>query len=205
MTPIIQGMIIGFALAVPIGPIGILCIKRTLTSGTRGGLVVGLSGATADILYALVAAFGIRLLMEFIDTQQLWMRLIGGLILLGAGFHLLRSRPDAQTTPKWESTETLAFFSTLALALTNPLTLFAFSAAFSAIGIQSLIADTSQVVRLIGGVSLGSFCWFALLTGLSRLFRHPLAAKGVYMINRVAGVLLMLFGVIGIVMALRTL
>ena len=205
LIPLLHGIIIGFALAVPVGPIGILCIKRSLVGGTRSGLVVGLGGATADIVYALAAAFGVSLIIDFVDSQQLWMRLIGGCILLGAGFHLTRSRPSALTPAKWESTNTRAYISTLFLALTNPLTLLAFAAAFSTIGAQTMTGQVIPLVLLISGVFLGSLTWFSLLAGLARLFRQRLTARGIDIINKIAGALLMLFGVVGLYLALRAL
>lgn len=205
MTPVVQGIIIGFTLAVPIGPIGILCIRRSLIGGPRSGLIVGLSGATADVVYALTATLGLSLIIEFVDSHQLWMRLIGGLFLLVAGFQLARSQPAGHTPTMWERTEARASLSIFFLALTNPLTLFAFIAAFTAIGVHRIASQMSLVVLLVAGVFIGSLSWFTLLTGLARVFRQRLGAGGIRLINRIAGALLMLFGAVGVYLALRPL
>ncbi len=202
MNPFLQGIIIGFALAVPIGPIGILCIKRTLTLGYKGGLVVGFAGASADVLYSAVAISGVSLIIGFIDTQQFWLRLAGGAILIGAGFHLVRTASRGSDAASWERTSTRAFVSTMAFALTNPLTLFAFIAAFSAVGMSSVVHEITRGVILIAGVFTGSLSWFGLLTILAHLLRERLDRRGVGMINKIAGALLILFGVVVIVVAL---
>jgi len=205
LTPILQGIITGFALAVPIGPIGILCIKRSLTDGSRSGLVVGLSGASADVVYALSAAFGVRLIVDFVSEQEVWIRLFGALLLMAVGFHMLRSRPAANPSRASRNPETRSYLSTLLLALTNPMTLFAFVAAFTSMGVQSLMDEPSSLVLLILGVFVGSFAWFCLLAGLARRFRRTIGTRGTDLINRIAGALLMTFGIIGLLTALRLL
>ena len=205
LTPILQGIITGFALAVPIGPIGILCIKRSLTDGSRSGLVVGLSGASADVAYALSAAFGVRLIVDFVSEQEVWIRLGGAFLLMAVGFHVLRSRPTANPPTASRNLEARSYLSTLLLALTNPMTLFAFIAAFTSIGVQSMMDEPLSLMLLIVGVFVGSFSWFSLLAGLARRFRRTIGTGGTVLINRIAGALLMAFGIIGLLTVLRAL
>lgn len=204
-TPVLQGIVVGFSLAVPIGPIGVLCVRRSLTEGGRGGFVVGLSGASADVIYALSAAFGVRLIVDFVSEQEIWIRMFGALLLTGVGFHLLRSSSEAHPPVGAKGVGTRSYFSTLLLALTNPLTLFAFIAAFSSIGVQSMMDDASSLVLLILGVFVGSLSWFSLLGGLAKKFSGAIGTRGTVLINRIAGTLLILFGVIGLYTALGAL
>jgi len=205
LTPIFQGIIIGFTLAVPIGPIGILCIKRSLTDGGRSGFLVGLSGASADVVYALSAAFGVRLIVDFVSEHEVWVRLFGAFLLMAIGLYMLRSRPTARPPVASRSLEARSYLSTLLLALTNPMTLFAFMAAFSSIGVQSMTDDAWTLVQLIVGVFVGSLCWFGLLGVIARQFRGTVGTRGILLINRIAGALLMVFGVVGLFTVLRAL
>ena len=204
LAPLFQGIIIGFALAVPIGPIGILCIKRTLTDGSRSGLLVGLSGASADVVYALSAAFGVRLVVDFVSEQELWVRLFGALLLVAIGVHMLRSRPTLNA-PASRNLEARSYLSTLLLALTNPMTLFAFMAAFSSIGVHDMMGDAGSLVLLIVGVFVGSLSWFGLLGAVARQFSGSVGTRGILLINRIAGGLLIVFGIIGLIAVLRAL
>jgi len=205
LTPIFQGIIIGFTLAVPIGPIGILCIKRSLTDGGRSGFLVGLSGASADVVYALSAAFGVRLIVDFVSEHEVWVRLFGAFLLMAIGLYMLRSRPTARPPVASRSLEARSYLSTLLLALTNPMTLFAFMAAFSSIGVQSMTDDAWTLVQLIVGVFVGSLCWFGLLGVIARQCRGTVGTRGSLLINRIAGALLMVFGVVGLFTVLRAL
>jgi len=205
LAPLFQGIIIGFALAVPIGPIGILCIKRTLTDGSRSGLLVGLSGASADVVYALSAAFGVRLIVDFVSEQELWVRLFGALLLVAIGVHMLRSRPTLNAPTASRTLEARSYLSTLLLALTNPMTLFAFMAAFSSIGVHDMMGDAGSLVLLIVGVFVGSLSWFGLLGAVARQFSGSVGTRGILLINRIAGGLLIVFGIIGLIAVLRAL
>ncbi len=194
----VGGVAAGFSLAVPIGPIGILCIKRTMTGGSRKGLLVGLSAALADIIYAAVAAFGVSFVQTFIDDQQHLIRIAGGLILLVIGFRVFRTIPRLDASPATARRTASEFFSTFLLALTNPLTLFGFVGALSGLGVDGTRATPSSLLPLLAGVFCGSFLWFTLITGLVGLFKVNLGARGLAPTNKIAGSLLMLFGVVAV-------
>ena len=138
----LEGAVIGFSLAAPIGPVGILCVRRTLERGARYGLVIGVSAAFCDMLYSVVAAFGITLVSDFITLEQYWIRLVGGIILLVLGYCALRIHPLADKALKVPRGHTWVFFSTAILVFTNPLTLFAYAAAFAV-----MESRTSSAIR----------------------------------------------------------
>lgn len=189
-----KGAVIGFSLAAPIGPVGILCVRRTLEQGARYGLVIGVSAAACDMVTGLIAAFGITLVSDFVTLQQYWIRLVGGIILLGIGYGALRAHPLAQKAVKAPRSHTWTFFSTALLVFTNPLTLFAFGAAFAAIGVKDMVGHPVSGLMLAAGVFLGSLTWFVLLSRLVHFSRDRVLRVGLTLVNRVAGALLMLCG-----------
>ncbi len=138
---LLEGIAIGFLLATPVGPIGILCVRCTLMYGRRHGFIVGLGGASADIVYALVAAFGVALISNFVQEWQWWIRLGGGLLLLLLGFRILHSNPMVQTTAERSNVPRRTFIPTFLLALTNPMSMFGFGAVFSSTRMVQTTAD----------------------------------------------------------------
>ena len=190
----VEGAVIGFCLAAPLGPVGILCVRRTLERGAGLGLVIGVSAAASDMVNSTVAAFGVTLVSDFITVQQHWIRLVGGIILLVIGYGVLRTHLLANKTVKRSGGYTWAVVSTALLVFTNPLTLFAFAAAFAAIGVESIAGHPVSGLTLIAGVFFGSLTWFVLLVGLVHFFREKVAPVRLTLVNRVAGSLLMLCG-----------
>ncbi len=191
---LVEGAVIGFSLAAPIGPVGILCVRRTLERGVRYGLVIGASAAFCDMVNGIVAAFGITLISDFITLEQYWIRLVGGIILLVMGYILWRVRPLADKAVKVPRGHTWTFLSTALLVFTNPLTLFAFAAAFAVIGVKNIVGHPVSGLMLVAGVFFGSLTWFVLLAGLVHSFKEKVMRVGLTLVNRVAGTLLMLCG-----------
>jgi threonine/homoserine/homoserine lactone efflux protein len=190
----VEGAVIGFSLAVPIGPVGILCVRQTLEDGVRYGLVIGVSAASCDMVNGIVATFGIARISDFIALEQCWIRLVGGIILLVIGFSAFRTHQLRDKALKAPRGHTWAFFSTALLVLTNPLTLFAFAAAFAVIGVKNIAGHPVSGLMLVAGVFLGSLTWFIVLVSLVHVFKAKVMRVGLTRVNRVAGVLLMLCG-----------
>ena len=191
----LEGAVIGFSLAAPIGPVGILCVRRTLEHGSRYGLVIGVSAAFCDLVNSIVAAFGITLVSDFITLEQYWIRLVGGLILLVMGYSVCRAQPLADQVVTAPRGHTWTFFSTALLVFTNPLTFFAFAAAFAVIGVKDIAGHPVSGLMLVTGVFFGSLTWFVLLAGLVHFFREKVTRVRLTLVNRIAGALLMLCGV----------
>ena len=191
---LLEGLVIGFSLAAPVGPVGVLCIRRTLAHGSKRGLIVGLSAACADMIYGIVAAFGVTLISNFITNEQQWIRLVGGVLLLILGYHTFRSHSSTETPINGTNGHVRAFISTFLLTLTNPMTLFAFAAVFAGVGLDKIIGDNWSGTFLVTGIFLGSLSWFALLTTLVHFFREKITANGLALVNKIAGTLLILFG-----------
>ena len=195
ITDFLKGIFIGFAMAIPIGPIGIMCIRKTLTEGRLRGLIIGLGAATADLLYGCVAAFGLTIISSTLESQRIWIRLVGGALLLFLGIRTFRAQP---TDPKFRIHSSGMFASylyTVFLTLTNPLTIFAFIAVFAALGLGSGLGYFSASA-LVAGVFIGSSLWFLLLSSGVTLFRKKLDLVGLRWVNRIAGILIIISGVI---------
>ena len=176
----LKGAAIGFSLAAPVGPVGILCIRRTLENGGRFGLVIGVSAAVCDMVYGIVAAFGVTLVSHFIVDHEFWIRLVGGIILLAIGQHVFRRRSVAERDM---GGHVRAFFSTALLVFSNPLTLFGFAAAMAIVGTRGIVGDPVAGTMLVGGVFVGSLVWFVLLTGLARIFKDRIMRVGIVVVN----------------------
>jgi threonine/homoserine/homoserine lactone efflux protein len=196
MEPIffLKGLIIGFAMAVPIGPIGIMCIRKTLAEGHSRGLIIGLGAATADALYGSIAAFGLTFVSEVIASQHFWLSLVGGGLLLFLGIRTFRARRKDEIIPFDNKGSLGSYISAFLLALTNPVTIFAFVAVFAAFGLGHRIIIISACMLALG-VFIGSCLWFLTLSYVATSFRKKLDSGGLRWVNRIAGVLIFLSGV----------
>jgi threonine/homoserine/homoserine lactone efflux protein len=200
LTLFVKGAIIGFLMAVPIGPIGIMCIRKTLTEGRLRGLIIGLGAATADLFYGCIAAFGFTYISGVLTTERLWIRLIGGALLLFIGIRTFRSIPTDPKKHLHSSGILGSYLSAVILTLTNPLTIFAFIGVFSAFGLGNEVIFSGSALVL--GVFTGSFLWFLSLGSIVTLFRNRLDIVGLRWVNRIAGLLIIISGIIAIVSVL---
>ena len=201
LTIFLKGILIGFAMAVPVGPIGIMCIRKTLTDGRLRGMMIGLGAATADLLYACVAAFGLTIVSNAIATERTWIRLVGGSFLLFLGVRTFRAHPADPKALVNSSGLLGSYLSTGFLTLTNPTTIFAFIAVFAALGLGDELSIVSASTLVIG-VFIGSGLWFLFLSSGVIFFRKKLDIIGLRWVNRIAGILIILSGIIAIVSVL---
>jgi threonine/homoserine/homoserine lactone efflux protein len=185
-----KGFILGLSIAAPVGPIGLLCIRRTLAGGRWAGFVSGLGAATADGIYGCIAGFGLTFLAERLIGQRVWLGLAGGLFLLALGWRTFQSRPALEAAaPKLGG----AYLSTFGLTLTNPMTILSFTAMFA--GMQSPAGSAAAWPGLLVlGVFLGSACWWLMLSGLVGTFRRQLNFTALKWVNRVSGTVIAGFG-----------
>jgi threonine/homoserine/homoserine lactone efflux protein len=190
----LKGLIIGFAMAVPIGPVGIMCIRKTLSEGHSRGMVIGLGAATADSLFGSIAAFGLTFVSDMIASQYFWLRLVGGGLLIFLGIRTFRARREDAAIPLENNGLLGSYISAFLLALTNPVTIFAFVAVFAAFGVGQRLGIVSACILVIG-VFAGSFLWFLTLSYVATLFRKKLDSGGIRWVNRIAGILIILSGV----------
>ncbi len=192
---LLRGLVIGLSIAAPVGPIGVLCIRRTLADGRAAGLVSGLGAASADALYGCIAGFGLTFVSSFLVGQQTWLRLIGGLFLCYLGIRTLLARPADEAAPAGRGGLAAAYASTFVLTLTNPMTILSFIAIFSGLGLASAAGDYAAAGTLVLGVFLGSALWWLALSGGVGAFRSRLGPRSLLWVNRLSGVVITAFGV----------
>jgi threonine/homoserine/homoserine lactone efflux protein len=193
-----RGLAIGFAIAAPVGAIGLLCIRRTLAYGRLTGFVSGLGAATADAFYGTVAALGLTVVSATLIAHQDAVRLVGGVFLLYLGFRTAVAQPVVETRSGSGSVRGLAaaYGSTLALTLTNPTTILSFVAVFAGLGLGTTASDRGSAALMVCGVFLGSALWWLVLSGAVGFFRRALTQERLKWVNRVSGAMLIGFGVL---------
>jgi threonine/homoserine/homoserine lactone efflux protein len=195
-----RGLLIGFSIAAVVGPIGILCIQRSLRQGFVTGLVTGLGAATADGIYGGIAAFSLTVIARFLIGQESWVRLLGGLFLLYLGLKALLSKPAEQAARAGGRSLPGLYASTLLLTLTNPLTILSFATVFAGLGVGTNGQHGFAAATLVTlGVFSGSSCWWLLLSGGVSLLREKLTAHWLSWLNRLAGAALLIFGIIALI------
>jgi threonine/homoserine/homoserine lactone efflux protein len=194
----LKGLIIGFSIAAPVGPIGILCIRRTLAEGRVPGLISGLGAASADALYGCIAGFGLTFISSFLINQQGWFRLVGGVFLLYLGMRTFLARPPGEPSLTERTGLAGAYASTFFLTLTNPMTILAFAAIFAGLGVVSEGKGYFSAGILVLGVFLGSTLWWVILSSGVGLFRKRVDLRALRWVNRVSGILILGFGVISL-------
>ncbi len=192
---ILKGLALGFSIAAPVGPIGILCIRRTLERGFKSGVVSGLGAASADAFYGSIAAAGLTLIADFLAGQKQWLGILGGAFLIYLGIKTFLSKPS--TTPLESDSKSLGgdYFSTLLLTLSNPMTIFAFIAIFGGFGAQTAASFRFSAFLLVLGVFCGSALWWLTLATLVNFLRQRLNQKVIFYINKAAALTIVGFGV----------
>jgi threonine/homoserine/homoserine lactone efflux protein len=199
---LLKGILIGISIAAPVGPIGFLCIKRTLNAGRLHGFVAGLGAATADTIYGAVAGFGLTAVSNVLIHYQNWLRLGGGLFIFGLGIVSFFSKPAIAPENFKGKSLIGVYFSTFFLTLANPLTVLAFTAIFAGLGVgRGLILPEHRqsnwaTEMLISGVFLGSVLWWLFLSMLVGGFRSKFDYRKLLWVNRISGIVICGFGLV---------
>jgi threonine/homoserine/homoserine lactone efflux protein len=201
VSALVRGLVLGFSIAAVVGPIALLCIRRTLAGGFLAGLISGLGVATADGLYAAVAAFGLTAISDLLVGEQLWLRLIGGLFLLYLGLQALRTQPAERAAPVSAASGLGLYVSTLGLTLANPATILSFAALFAGLGLGETGGSLRTAASLVAGTFVGSACWWLVLSTVVAALRDRLAPQLLRTVNLVAGLVISLFGLAALLSA----
>jgi threonine/homoserine/homoserine lactone efflux protein len=196
-------LIIGLSIAAPVGPIGALCIRRTLTEGRGSGLASGLGAATADAIYGCIAGFGMAFVSDFLVRQQLWLHLIGGAFLCFLGIKTFLAKPAEQAVATTGKGLAGAYISTFFLTLTNPITIISFGAMFSGLGMTNPSGNYASAAVLIFGVFVGSAIWWLILSLGVGIFREKFSVRGFKWVNGISGAVITGFGLFTLLSTLR--
>lgn len=202
LPALLKGLAIGLSIAAPVGPIGLLCIRRTLADGPAHGFVSGLGAASADAVYGAVAGFGLAVVTDALMGSEVALRLVGGLALLWLGWSTARARPaERPADARGGGGLVAAYASTFALTLANPATILSFAAVFGGLGLASGTADggsTDVAAVLVLGVFVGSALWWLALSASVGAFRRRVTPAAMVWINRASGAVLGGFGIVAL-------
>jgi threonine/homoserine/homoserine lactone efflux protein len=196
---LLKGLLIGFSIAAPVGPIGVLCIRRTLAHGRAAGLASGLGAASADAVYGCIAAFGLTFISGLLISQQSWLKLLGGAFLCYLGIRTLLAQPAERAAAAGGLGLAGAYTSTFFLTLTNPTTVLSFVAVFAGLGLASMGGDYAAAAMLVLGVFAGSALWWLLLSGGVGLFRARFDTRVMRWVNRISGAVITAFGLLALI------
>ena len=197
MEHLLIGVAIGFLMAVPVGPINLLCLRRTLAEGRRVGFVSGLGAAAADTTYGAVAAIGLAAVTGFLLNHRPGLQLFAGLFLIGLGLHTMRTRTPPRSQAASVHVRRLwdAFVSTYVYTLANPLLIVVFTGVFARLGLGWQPGRTLNMLELIAGVFLGSSLWWLVLTMLAGTVGRRLDDGTLRRVNFIAGLIIIAIGV----------
>lgn len=195
LSLLLKATLIGFSIAMPVGPIGLLCVRNSIVWGRRYGFATGMGAAIADTFYGALAGFGVAALTSMLMSYKLVLQIIGGLFLCYLGLMTLRRKPVREGGEIVRSSLFRVFLMTFFLTLTNPMTILSFIGIYAALGIGLDGNSLQEALMLTGGVFLGSSLWWLILSTGSALLRDKLSSSGSNWFNRISGSILIGFGI----------
>lgn len=195
---LLKGIILGLTVSMPLGPIGIILINRTIKRGMLSGFFSGLGMATADTLLALLAGIGYTVIVSFINKERYIISIIAGLIILGVGLKVYLSNPvrDIRNSEKSEKSLWRDYYSVFVLSISNPYTIFIFVAFFSGVHVSGNVRPELVPFFLIPGVLVGTISWWFFLSYFVSRFKKKIRLRLIVRINKVAGIVIIIIGVI---------
>ncbi|MGC9344565.1 MAG: LysE family translocator [Bacteroidales bacterium] len=195
-----NGFVVGLMVSIPLGPIGVLCVQRTLNKGRKSGFISGLGAASADTIFSIIAALGVTYIIRFVREQHIYFQIIGGIIILFLGIHIFYTNPVRQLRLQRMNKNKLSydFFSVFFLTISNPMAILLFLAMFTGIHIASESSGFLNFTSLITGVFAGASAWWFVLSSFVNFWRHRFRLKIIWWMNKVAGVLIFILGILAI-------
>ncbi len=203
---LLKGILIGIIASVPLGPIGVLCVQRTLSKGRISGFFSGLGAATADTVLALVAVLGLTFIINFVEEQQFLIRTAGIVFLIFLGFRIFYANPVVQMRKNRFKKNNLIedFLSVFVITITNPIAIFLFIAAFAGLGLLPEGSTPFASALLLSGILLGASLYWFFLSSIVNLFKEKFRLKGLWWLNKIAGAIIVFSGVVAFVALLLT-
>ncbi len=200
---IFKGILVGLSVSVPLGPIGVLCIQRTLNKGYISGIISGTGASFADIIYAVIAGFGITFISDFLIAQQSIIRIVGGLFLIFVGIKIYLSNPikqirEQRTKGKRYLTD---FITSFLVTISNPITILAFGVIFSSFSMIDKSTEPVEISMILASVFAGALLWWMTLISIVSLFKKKIRLRNLFWINKITGVLIVIFAIIVVISA----
>lgn len=196
---IIKGIIIGLFISVPLGPIGMLCVQRTLNRGRKHGIATGLGATMSDLIYTIVALFFVGFVVDFLEEKKSIIQIIGGLIVVFFGIFIYKNNPTRQPIPSHNNNSSIMsdFFSSFVLTLSNPLILLILIALFARFEFLDKETTAFNIVTGILSILGGAYLWWNTLTFFVGKFRNKLSYSGIKLLNRIIGIVIIAIGAFG--------
>jgi threonine/homoserine/homoserine lactone efflux protein len=195
---LLKGILLGLAVSMPLGPIGIILINRTIKRGMLSGFFSGLGLASADTLLAVLAALGFNVILSFINQERFIISVIAGLIIIGIGLKIFVSNPvkDIRNREKANKSLWRDYYSVFVLSVTNPYTIFIFVAFFSGVHINGNVKPELVPFFLIPGVLIGTITWWFFLSYFVSRFKKNIRLRVIVRVNKMAGIVVIVIGVL---------
>jgi threonine/homoserine/homoserine lactone efflux protein len=202
---IVKGVLMGLLVSIPLGPIGVLVIQRTVNKSRIAGLLSGMGAALSDTLYAIVAGFSLTFIIDFIRAHEIFFQSVGAVVVLILGISIFFKNPvtDLRRNRLRGNTHFQDIISSFLVTVSNPLTVFVFLAVFTSSGVAINLEKPYHSFFVILGIFLGAFLWWFTLSGIVSLFRHKINLRVLWWINKTAGALIILFVIITVIVAVQ--
>lgn len=194
MIYLLKGILIGLIFGVPAGAVGALCVQRTLQSGMKSGIITGLGSSAADCFYAVVGAFGITVISDFLTKYKVPINIVGGLLILAMGISTLMKKQSGTAKTDTKTNYGAMFLSAFSVGITNPAAVLTFLFAFSYFGIDGKLGAVNGIA-LVAGVLLGTLIWWVTLSTIARKIKEKFGDKGFTRLNKIFGIIMIGFGV----------
>jgi threonine/homoserine/homoserine lactone efflux protein len=200
---IFKGFIIGVVVSAPMGPVGVLCVQRTLNRGRWYGFVTGLGATLSDMCYALLTGYGMSFVTDYIDKNVFILQLLGSAMLLAFGFYTFRTNPVSAIHPsnpnKPKGTYLHNFITAFVVCFSNPLIIFLFIGLFARFAVVQQGVVLFEAVTSYVAIAIGAITWWFLITYVVNKVRKHFNLRGIWIINRIFGALVMLFSILGLI------
>lgn len=205
LTLLAKGILIGLLVSIPLGPIGVLVIQRTVNKSRKAGLLSGMGAALSDTLYAIIAGFSLTFVIDFIREHEIIFQSVGALVVLGLGIHIFFKNPvtDLRRNRLRGNTHFQDIISSFLVTFSNPLTVFVFLAVFTSSGVAINLEQPYHSFFVIVGVFTGACLWWFSLSGIVSLFRHKINLRILWWINKTAGVVIVIFVLVTVIFTVQ--
>jgi len=198
LTTFVKGFIVGMGASIPLGPMGIMCVQKTLSKGRRAGFIAGLGSSVTDTFFAAIAIMGLAYIKSFINSYEDYVLLFGGVIVGLIGMKIFLTNPIKQIRyPMTGKRHLTDFFSAMAMTLTNPGSVFLILGMFAYVGVDTEgIAAENVLSYALWGVFIGASAWWFILSATINFFRKRFRLRQLLMINRISGIIIFLLGLV---------
>ncbi len=199
----LKGLLVGIIVSAPMGPIGVLCVQKTVNKGRAIGFLSGLGAATADTVYAVLAAFGVTFITNFLSKNQELFQVVGIMVLIFLGFRMIFNNPVKQYRYHRTSSKKMSalrdYVSVFFLTISNPLTIIFFGAAFTMLGLLTQIEGQRNNLLLVAGIFAGASLWWFALTYIVNIFRKKFRLRNIFILNRASGIIIVFLSILAVV------